>query len=83
LQNWKFPEGLPCDGFIVQHPVEDCWDGLGTFFFMKRNFLLVPLPEAKLDMGLFQRILLGYSIVHELMETVWLEQVQLFIQLAI
>jgi hypothetical protein len=34
-------------------------------------------------MGLFHSILLGYSLVHELMETVWLEQVQLLIQLAI
>jgi hypothetical protein len=52
LRNWKFPEGLPWDGFIVQRPVEDGWDGFGTFFFTKRNFLLVPLPGAKPD-GLF------------------------------
>jgi hypothetical protein len=47
LQNWKFPEGLLCEGFIVQRLVQDCWDELGTFFFTKQNFLLVPLPEAK------------------------------------
>jgi hypothetical protein len=37
------------DGFIVQRPVEDGWDELGTFFFTKRNFLPVPLPGAKPD----------------------------------
>jgi hypothetical protein len=42
-----FPKGFIYDGFIVQRPVEDCWDELGTFFFTKQNFLLVPLPEAK------------------------------------
>jgi hypothetical protein len=49
LRNWKFPVGLLWDGFIVQRPVEDGWDGLGTFFFTKRNFLLDLLPEAKPD----------------------------------
>jgi hypothetical protein len=38
---------LLCDGFIIQRPVEDCWDELGIFFFTKQNFLLVPLPEEK------------------------------------
>jgi hypothetical protein len=41
--------GLLWDGFIVQRPVEDGWDGLGTFFFTKQNFLIVPLPGAKPD----------------------------------
>jgi hypothetical protein len=35
VANWKFPKGLPWDGFIIQRPVEDCWDGFGTFFFTK------------------------------------------------
>jgi hypothetical protein len=38
---------VPC-GFALgwlHRPVEDGWDGLGTFFFTKRNFLPVPLPE--------------------------------------
>jgi hypothetical protein len=89
LRNWKFPEDLPWDGFIVQCPVEDCWDGLGTLFFTERKFMLVTLLEAKPD-GLFlslwdffHSILLGYRLVHELMETLWLEQVQSFILLAI
>jgi hypothetical protein len=43
----KFPEGLLCEGFIVQRPVEDGWDALGTVFFTKRNILLVLLPKAK------------------------------------
>jgi hypothetical protein len=47
VANWKFPEGLLCEGLIVQHQVEDCWDKLGMFFFRKQNFLLVPQPEAK------------------------------------
>jgi hypothetical protein len=34
-------------------------------------------------MGLFHGILLGYSLVHEFMETLWLEQVLSFLQLAI
>jgi hypothetical protein len=43
----EVPVGLLWGGFIVQRPVEDCWDGPGTFFFTKRKFLPVPLPEAK------------------------------------
>jgi hypothetical protein len=45
----EVPCGLLWDGFIVQHLVEDGWDGLGTFFFTKRNFLQVPLPGTKPD----------------------------------
>jgi hypothetical protein len=33
--------------------------------------------------GLFHSILLGYFLVHELMEILWLEQVQSLLQLAI
>jgi hypothetical protein len=73
---------LPWDGFIFQRPVEDCWDGFGTLFFTKQNFFLVPLPRAKPDglflflWAFFHGILLGYSLVHELMEIFWLKQVQ-------
>jgi hypothetical protein len=52
ISELEVPEGLPCDGFIVQRPVEDWWDGFGTFFFTKQNFLFVPLPGVKPD-GLF------------------------------
>jgi hypothetical protein len=45
----EFPVGLLWDGFIVQRPVEDGWDGLGTFLFTKRNFLPVLLPGKKPD----------------------------------
>jgi hypothetical protein len=80
---------LPWDVFIVQRPVEDCWDGFGTFFFTKRNFLLVPLPRAKPDglflslWAFFHGILLGDSLVHKFMEIFWLEQVQSLVQIAI
>jgi hypothetical protein len=78
---------LPWGGFIVQRPVEDCWDGFGTFFFTKRNFLFVPLPGAKPD-GLFLSLWAffmasSWSLVHKLVEIFWLEQVQSLVQLAI
>jgi hypothetical protein len=77
------------DGFIVQRPVEDCWDGFGTFFFTKRNFLQVPLPGAKPDAlfvslwAFFHGILLGDGLVYKLMEVCGLEQVQSLVQVAI
>jgi hypothetical protein len=43
----EVPCGFALGGFIVQRPVEDCWDGPGAFFFTKRNFLPVPLPGVK------------------------------------
>jgi hypothetical protein len=35
ISELEVPEGLPWDGFIVQRPIKDCWDGFGTFFFTK------------------------------------------------
>jgi hypothetical protein len=42
----EVPCGFALDGFMVQRPVEDGWDWLGTFLFTKRKLLPVPLPGA-------------------------------------